>query len=99
MQTSDKYQNKGISLKLVGWILSALAVIVSALLVVSLQLISREDEVVNQTYQNYLELKEVSSDVQLASDYLTEQVRLFVVNGDRVYMDNYFKEANVTKRR
>ena len=90
---------RGISLKLIGWIISALAVIVSVLLVVSLQLISHEDEVVNQTYQNYLTLKEASSDVQLASDYLTEQVRLFVVNGNSEYMDNYFKEANDAMRR
>ena len=99
MQSKEKYQAKGISLKFVGWLLSFLAVVVSALLVVSLQLISHEDEVVNQTYQNYLVLKETSTDVQLASDYLTEQVRLFVVNGKKEYMDNYFKEANVIKRR
>lgn len=99
MQSNSKYQSRGISLKLVGWIVSALAVIVSALLVISLQLISHEDQVVNRTYQNYLSLKETSNDVQQASDYLTEQVRLFVVNGEKVYMDNYFNEAYVVQRR
>ena len=99
MRSNSKYQPRGISLKLVGWVISALAVVVSALLVISLQLISHEDNVVNQTYQNYLALKEVSNDVQLASDYLTDQVRLFVVSGEKEYMDNYFKESNVTKRR
>ena len=99
MQKKDKYQARGISLKFVGWLLSALAVVVSALLVISLQLISQEDRVVNQTYQNYLGLKETSNDIQMASDYLTEQVRLFVINGKKEYMDNYFREANVTKRR
>ena len=99
MQKNDKYQARGISLKFVGWLLSALAVVVSALLVISLQLISQEDRVVNQTYQNYLGLKETSNDIQMASDYLTEQVRLFVINGKKEYMDNYFREANVTKRR
>ena len=99
MRSKEKYQARGISLKLIGWIVSAVAVVVSALLVVSLQLIKHEDEVVSQTYQNYLQLKDVSNDVQLASDYLTEQVRLFVVNGEKEHMDNYFKEANITKRR
>ena len=99
MRSKEKYQAKGISLKLIGWIVSAMAVVVSALLVVSLQLIKHEDQVVSQTYQNYLQLKDVSNDVQLASDYLTEQVRLFVVNGEKEHMDNYFKEANITKRR
>ena len=99
MQSKEKYQGRGLSLKLIGWIISAFAVIVSTLLVISLRLISHEDEVVNQTYQNYLTLKEASNNVQMASDYLTEQVRLFVVNGEKEYMDNYFKEANITKRR
>ena len=99
MRSNVKYQTKGISLKLIGWIVSAIAVIVSALLVLSLQLISQEDETVNHTYQNYLQLKEASSDMQLASDYLTERVRLFVINGKEEYMDDYFKEANITKRR
>ena len=99
MRSNKQYQPHGISLRVIGWIISIVAVVVSALLVVSLQLISHEDKVVNQTYQNYLSLKEASNDVQLASDYLTEQVRLFVVNGEKEYMDNYFKEANVTKRR
>ena len=68
MQSKEKYQGRGLSLKLIGWIISAFAVIVSALLVVSLRLISHEDEVVNQTYQNYLTLKEASNNVQMASD-------------------------------
>ena len=46
-----------------------------------------------------MSLKETSNDVQQASDYLTEQVRLFVVNGEKVYMDNYFNEAYVVQRR
>ena len=60
MRSKEKYQARGISLKLIGWIVSAVAVVVSALLVVSLQLIKHEDEVVSQTYQNYLQLKDVS---------------------------------------
>ena len=99
MQSKNKYQARGISLKLVGWIVSALVVVISALLVVSLQLISNEDIVLNQAYQNYLSLKEASTDIQVASDYLTEQVRLFVVNGEKEHMDNYFKEANIEKNR
>ena len=99
MSKNEKYQAHGVSLKLIGWVISVLAVVISALLMTSLLLISHEDEVVNQTYQNYLQLKDASNDVQMASDYLTEQVRLFVVNGEKEYMDNYFKEANITKRR
>ena len=96
---TPKYQAKGISLKFLGWAISIFAVAISALLVVSLQLIWYEDEVVKKTYENYLVLKEASSDMQMASDYLTDQVRLFVVNNNKENMDNYFYEANFTKRR
>lgn len=34
-----------------------------------------------------------------ASDYLTEQVRLYTVTGQREYVDNYFQEALETRRR
>ncbi len=37
--------------------------------------------------------------VQSASDDLTENVRLFVMTGERRYMNEYFREANETKRR
>lgn len=37
--------------------------------------------------------------VEQASDYLTEQVRLYAQNMDIKYMNLYFKEANETKRR
>ena len=38
-------------------------------------------------------------DMQEASDYLTNQARYFAMTGDPTYMNNYFTEANVTKRR
>ena len=38
-------------------------------------------------------------ELQVASDYLTEQIRSFVITGEKEYLDNYFEEANVTKRR
>ncbi len=40
-----------------------------------------------------------SYELQIASDYLTEQARCFAVCGDREHLDNYFEEANVSKRR
>jgi len=37
--------------------------------------------------------------VSEGSDYLTEQVRLFVVTMDRQYMENYFQEIHIARRR
>ena len=46
----------------------------------------------------YIECENQASELQAASDYLAEQVRLFVVTGQREYMDLYFEEKDVTQR-
>ena len=98
-QAKKKYQRKGISLKLLAWIISIFVLIISSTLITSLALISVENDKVNQANKNYIAIQQASNDVRMASDYLTDQVRLFVANGDKEYMDSYFVEANVTKRR
>jgi len=45
------------------------------------------------------ELRDAAHELMNASDYLTEQVQRFTVNGDRVFMDQYFTEAFESKRR
>ena len=40
-----------------------------------------------------------AADMQSGSDYLTEQVRSFVVTGERAYVDRFFEEVFVTQRR
>lgn len=49
--------------------------------------------------EDYVVWEEKSKEMIIASDYLSEQVRMFVETGERRYMDNYFKEANETRRR
>ena len=52
-----------------------------------------------QTTEQYVTCESAAKDLQDGSDYLTEQVRLYVMTGQQEYMENYFKEANVTCRR
>ena len=99
LSNGKKYQRKGVSLKTISWIISAFVLIISTALVISLGLIYHQNKVVQKIDDNYIALKKASNDVQLASDYLTSEVRLFVANADKKYMDNYFEEANVTQRR
>ncbi len=49
--------------------------------------------------QDYVVWEEKSKEMIVASDYLSEQVRMFVESGDRSYMDAYFEEANESRRR
>lgn len=45
------------------------------------------------------ELQSAAHDLMNASDYLTEQVQRFSINGDRRFLDQYFTEAFESKRR
>ena len=100
METNQQnIHSRGISLKLIGLLMSVFAVIVSSVLVVSLFLIRNENQVVTKANENYLALKDASNDIQAASDELTNDVRLFVANADEKYMAAYFVEANERQRR
>ena len=73
--------------------------LVSVLLLVATSSVSKVNSNLNDNLESYKQWQKDANNLQLASDYLTEQVRCFVVTGDRTYLDNYFEEANVTKRR
>ena len=47
---------------------------------------------------HYISAKQAASDLEAASDYLTDRVRCFVVTGEVEYMED-FREAEITKRR
>ena len=47
----------------------------------------------------YIVCENAARQLQDGSDYLTEQVRLYAMTGERNYLDQYFEEADVTKRR
>ena len=52
-----------------------------------------------ESTESYILCENEADHLQNASDYLTEQVRCFVETGKREYLDNYFEEAEVTRRR
>ena len=94
-----KHQRKGISLKLISWIISGFVLVISTALVLSLVLIYNQNNVIKKTEEDYIVIEESSKDIQAASDYLTSEARLFVANADKKYLDNYFEEVNETRRR
>ena len=49
--------------------------------------------------ERFIHAEQASNQMVLGSDYLTEQVRLFIVTGAIQYMTNYFRELNETQRR
>lgn len=49
--------------------------------------------------QKYIRAQKDVMNMSIGSDYLTDQVRLYVITGEPRYADAYFKEAETTKRR
>lgn len=47
----------------------------------------------------YIACEEATKQMQEGSDYMTEQVRLYTMTGEKQYMDNYFLEKHNSKKR
>lgn len=50
-------------------------------------------------YEQYIISEKAAHKLQKGSDILTEQVRLYVMTGEKKYIDGYFEEVNVTQNR
>lgn len=53
----------------------------------------------DEASDNFIRAEQATMNLEIGSDYLTEQVRLFTILSDIQYLENYFTELNVTKRR
>ncbi len=92
-------QKRIVSVKTIAWSLAGLGMAIVGLLVAFLCMLSFQFKNVKRTTEDYVDLKISAMDVQLASDYLTDQARSFVVTGEDDFVFNYFKEKIDTKRR
>ena len=80
----------------VGVVASVVLVALAILLAGSLVNANNHSEDVHNRYNQCVS---ASSELMIASDYLTTQCRMFVLTGERSYMDSYFEELLVTLRR
>ena len=92
-------RERGISLKHLNIAMFVVAIIISAILFYEMHETSSIYKHTHKVTQTQIILEDSAQDVRVASDYLTEQMRRFVITGEREYLDNYFTEAFVTKRR
>jgi len=95
----DKNNSRGVSIKRLNYIMAAITIMVSVLLlIVSYRTLTIYNSLTERTEVSVKGQKS-AQDVEEASDYLTEQVRCFVESGERQYLDAYFEESDVTQRR
>ena len=52
-----------------------------------------------KAFEEQLEFIELSHSLNVASDYLTQEVRYYAQTGDKKHFDNYWREVNETRRR
>ena len=99
MSRAQKAETRGISLRTTHLLLLVLAVIVSGLLIYSTYQTSSVFSALSKDTNSYLTRQKAAHDLMEASDYLTEMVQRFTLAGETEYMDKYFEEALVSRRR
>lgn len=99
MHKTDQNGSGGISIRAVHWAMIVCAVVIALLLVFSTYQTSSVFSSFSRETGNYIVRQKAAHDLMEASDYLTEMVQRFTQEGDTVYLDNYFEEAFVSKRR
>ena len=89
----------GIPMRFINIALAALGgVLALILLIVNLRTTAVYEEMEEATTR-YEVCNECASDMQEASDFLTDRVRSFAMTGEISYIDDYFAEVNDTRRR
>lgn len=90
---------KGVSIRSIQMLMALLMLVISVLLLFTTFRTKVGYSRMREYTGNYIQWERDADKLQMASDYLTEQVRCFVETGKREYLDNYFEEAEVTRRR
>lgn len=89
----------GISVRFVGTIVLALAFVLSIVALVSVrEIIDANKETVAED-ERYMTCDAAIDDLQDASDFLTVQSRMYVMTGERHYLDDYLAEYYEVDRR
>ena len=92
-------KEQGISLRSIHVLLIIVMIVMSGIVIYSTyRMTSTFLSLVSATEEN-TELEKAAHELMDASDYLTEQVQRFTINGDRRFMDQYFTEAFESNRR
>ena len=99
MKKNLKTGSEGISLHVLHIAMIVCAVAISLLLIFSTYQSANVFSTLSKATNNYIVRQKAAHDLMEASDYLTEMVQRFTLEGDTQYLDNYFEEAYNSKRR
>ena len=92
-------EHVNISMRMASIVSAVVAVIVAIALFAADSLVTQGYFHMEEVSERYILAQQSASNLEIGSDELTAAVRSFVVSGDPVYLDEYFEEAEVTRRR
>ena len=92
-------QNDGISLLMIHFVIILGVLVFSCLMFYSTYHLSNSFRYLAKTAEQQIELRKAARELMDASDYLTENVQRFTINGDMRFLDEYFIEAFAAKHR
>lgn len=99
MKLVEKWKEKGISLRITSILMFIVSLAITAALLFTAVETVRSFRRLAAATDDYMELEDAADTLMAASDYLTEEAQAYTAIGDRQHMDNYFREANETRRR
>jgi len=99
MTAGKKRESAGMSIRIIHLAMIVCAVMIAGMLVYTMFQTSTVFSGLSRETGNYIVRQKAAHDLMEASDYLTEMVQRFTLEGDTTYLDKYFEEAFVSKRR
>ncbi|MBR4554292.1 MAG: GGDEF domain-containing protein [Ruminococcus sp.] len=99
MKLLNSLKEKGISLRYTHVLMMVISIAIAGVLLFETVSTMRAFRDLSKAADNFINMQSTADELMKASDYLTEESQKFVVTGERVHMDNYFHEADVTRRR
>ena len=99
MTKAKNPEKVGVSLRTLFICIIIFAVIISAVMVYFTFHLSRTFAGLSDATEEYIDLEKAAYELMDASDYLTEKVQRFTIDGNTQYMDEYFIEADQSKHR
>ena len=92
-------RGKGVSLRAIHIAMIVCAVVISLLLVFSTYQSASVFSSLSKAAGDYSVRQKAAHELMEASDYLTEMVQRFMLEGNTQYLDDYFEEVFVSRRR
>ena len=92
-------KTRQISLRRMSMFVAVLTLLIAVALFASDALVNSGYNRMSHANERYVRAMNAATELEIASDYLTDKVRSFVVTGNIRYMEQFFEEVEVNRRR